>query len=96
MTSPLNVAQVAPVWTKVPPDGYGGAELMVHWLTEELVRLGHRVTLFASGDSTTLAKLQSFCDENVIGLMAKSQAYTYAGYAAANMAECLRADPRSS
>ena len=64
MPSILKVAQIAPVWTKVPPDAYGGAELMVYWLTEELVRLGHRVTLFASGDSTSSAKLQACCEEN--------------------------------
>jgi glycosyltransferase involved in cell wall biosynthesis len=90
MVRPLRVAQIAPVWTKVPPDAYGGAELMVYWLTEELVRLGHQVTLFATGDSTTSAKLQSCCEENIIGLMAKLQAYRYEGYAAGNMAECLK------
>ena len=90
MTVSLKIAQVAPVWTRVPPDTYGGAELMVYWLTEELVRMGHQVTLFASGDSVTSAKLQSCCDRNVIDMMARSEAYTYNSYAASNMTECLR------
>jgi glycosyltransferase involved in cell wall biosynthesis len=90
MSKSLRIAQVAPLWTKVPPDSYGGAELMVHWLTEELVKLGHEVTLYASGDSRTSAKLVSCCERNVISMMADSQAYNYAGYAAANWTECLK------
>jgi glycosyltransferase involved in cell wall biosynthesis len=50
---------VAPLWEKVPPPGYGGIELVVGLLTDELVRRGHEVTLFASGDSISLAKLES-------------------------------------
>ncbi len=42
---------VAPLWEAVPPIGYGGTERVVSYLTEELVRRGHEVTLFASGDS---------------------------------------------
>jgi glycosyltransferase involved in cell wall biosynthesis len=53
----LRVAQVAPLVETVPPESYGGTERIVSYLTEELVRLGHDVTLFASGDSTTKAKL---------------------------------------
>src|SRR3954469_23357950 len=53
----LRVAQVAPLAESVPPRLYGGTERVVSWLTEELVRLGHDVTLFASGDSKTAAKL---------------------------------------
>jgi glycosyltransferase involved in cell wall biosynthesis len=53
----MNIAQVAPLYESVPPPGYGGTERVVSWLTEELVRLGHRVTLFASGDSRTSARL---------------------------------------
>lgn len=55
----MRIAQVAPLWERVPPPGYGGIELVVGHLTDELVRRGHDVTLFASGDSQTLAKLQS-------------------------------------
>jgi glycosyltransferase involved in cell wall biosynthesis len=55
----MRIAQVAPLWERVPPPGYGGIELVVGHLTDELVRRGHDVTLFASGDSETLAKLES-------------------------------------
>jgi glycosyltransferase involved in cell wall biosynthesis len=55
----MRIAQVAPMWEQVPPTTYGGTELVVSLLTDALVRQGHEVTLFASGDSTTLAKLES-------------------------------------
>jgi glycosyltransferase involved in cell wall biosynthesis len=55
----MKIAQVAPLWERVPPPAYGGIELVVSLLTDELVRRGHEVTLFASGDSLTLAKLSS-------------------------------------
>ena len=54
---------VAPVWVPVPPEGYGGIELVVSLLTEELVERGHDVTLFASGGSQTKATLRSVFDE---------------------------------
>jgi glycosyltransferase involved in cell wall biosynthesis len=53
----MRVAQVAPLAESVPPKLYGGTERVVSWLSEELARKGHRVTLFASGDSVTSAKL---------------------------------------
>jgi glycosyltransferase involved in cell wall biosynthesis len=55
----MRIAQVAPLTEAVPPRLYGGTERVVHWLTEELVALGHEVTLFASGDSQTSAKLDA-------------------------------------
>uniref|UniRef100_B8HKQ7 Glycosyl transferase group 1 n=1 Tax=Cyanothece sp. (strain PCC 7425 / ATCC 29141) TaxID=395961 RepID=B8HKQ7_CYAP4 len=55
----MRIAQVAPLWESVPPPAYGGIELVVGLLTDELVRRGHEVTLFASGDSVTLARLES-------------------------------------
>ena len=55
----MRIAQVAPLWERVPPPAYGGTELIASLLTDELVRRGHEVTLFASGDSITLAKLES-------------------------------------
>lgn len=55
----MRIAQIAPLWERVPPPAYGGIELVVGLLTDELVRRGHEVTLFASGDSITLAKLES-------------------------------------
>jgi glycosyltransferase involved in cell wall biosynthesis len=53
----MKIAQVAPLMESVPPHLYGGTERVVSYLTEELVRQGHEVTLFASGDSTTSAHL---------------------------------------
>jgi glycosyltransferase involved in cell wall biosynthesis len=55
----MRIAQVAPLTEAVPPRLYGGTERVVHWLTEELVVLGNDVTLFASGDSQTSAKLDA-------------------------------------
>ncbi|PZU99331.1 MAG: glycosyl transferase [Pseudanabaena sp.] len=55
----MRIAQVSPLWEQVPPPAYGGTELVVSLLTEEMVKRGHDVTLFASGDSTTSAKLES-------------------------------------
>jgi glycosyltransferase involved in cell wall biosynthesis len=57
----MRIAQVAPLYESVPPKLYGGTERVVSYLTEELVRLGHEVTLFASGDSQTRAKLVPAC-----------------------------------
>jgi glycosyltransferase involved in cell wall biosynthesis len=55
----MRIAQIAPLMESVPPKLYGGTERIVSYLTEELVKLGHDVTLFASGDSVTSAKLVS-------------------------------------
>src|ERR1700760_1500307 len=57
----MRIAQVAPLYESVPPQLYGGTERVVSYLTEELVRLGHEVTLFASGDSRTSATLMPCC-----------------------------------
>ncbi len=54
----MRIAQVAPLTEAVPPKLYGGTERVISWLTEELVEQGHEVTLFASGDSLTSAKLE--------------------------------------
>ncbi|WP_219847912.1 glycosyltransferase family 4 protein [Sphingobacterium gobiense] len=61
----LRIAQVAPLYESLPPKLYGGTERIVHYLTEELVRQGHDVTLFASGDSSTTAKLIACVDEGL-------------------------------
>jgi glycosyltransferase involved in cell wall biosynthesis len=53
----MKIAQIAPLYERVPPNFYGGTERVVSYLTEELVRQGHQVTLFASGDSITKADL---------------------------------------
>jgi glycosyltransferase involved in cell wall biosynthesis len=55
----MRIAQVAPLAEAVPPKLYGGTERVVSWLTEDLARRGHDVTLFASGDSQTSAELVS-------------------------------------
>ena len=57
----MRIAQVAPLYESVPPKYYGGTERVVSYLTEELVRQGHDVTLFASGDSETKAHLVAAC-----------------------------------
>jgi glycosyltransferase involved in cell wall biosynthesis len=57
----MNIAQVAPLYESVPPKYYGGTERVVSYLTEELVNQGHQVTLFASGDSVTQARLVAPC-----------------------------------
>jgi glycosyltransferase involved in cell wall biosynthesis len=54
----MRIAQIAPLTEAIPPKRYGGTERVIHWLTEELVALGHDVTLFASGDSQTSARLE--------------------------------------
>jgi len=59
----MRIAQISPLIESTPPKLYGGTERMVSWLTEELVRQGHDVTLFASGDSITDAKLEACCPE---------------------------------
>jgi glycosyltransferase involved in cell wall biosynthesis len=61
----MRIAQVAPLYESVPPKKYGGTERVVSWLTEELVRMGQDVTLFASGDSMTTAKLVPVCKESL-------------------------------
>lgn len=58
----MRIAQIAPLHESVPPRLYGGTERVVSNLTEELVRQGHEVTLFASGDSLTSAELRPICD----------------------------------
>jgi len=57
----MRIAQVAPLIESVPPPLYGGTERVVSWLTEELVQQGHHVTLFASGDSHTAARMVPGC-----------------------------------
>jgi glycosyltransferase involved in cell wall biosynthesis len=57
----MKIAQVAPLYESCPPQLYGGTERVVSYLTEELVRQGHEVTLFASGDSKTRATLKAPC-----------------------------------
>src|SRR6266849_9143190 len=62
---PLRIAQVAPLYESVPPKLYGGTERVVSYITEELVEMGHEVTLFASGDSETSAQLIPACPNSL-------------------------------
>jgi glycosyltransferase involved in cell wall biosynthesis len=82
----MHIAQVAPLTEAVPPKLYGGTERVVSWLTEELIALGHEVTLFASGDSVTSAKLEAMWpralrldgavrDPNALHMMMLEQVY---------------------
>ncbi|PEN14958.1 glycosyl transferase [Longibacter salinarum] len=61
----MHIAQVSPLYESVPPKQYGGTERVIAYLTEELIRQGHRVTLFASGDSETEADLVSMCPHSL-------------------------------
>jgi glycosyltransferase involved in cell wall biosynthesis len=61
----MRIAQVAHLTESVPPKTYGGSERIIAYLTDELVHLGHDVTLFASADSATAARLESICGEAV-------------------------------
>jgi len=61
----MRIAQVAPLYESVPPKYYGGTERVVSYLTEELVHQGHEVTLFASGDSLTKARLVAACPRSL-------------------------------
>lgn len=62
----LRIAQIAPLWFPIPPKKYGGTERIIHYLTEGLVKRGHKVTLFASGDSKTKARLFSVTKKSLI------------------------------
>jgi glycosyltransferase involved in cell wall biosynthesis len=86
----LRIAQVAPLWGAIPPKTYGGIELLVHLMVEELVHRGHEVTLFASGDSETSATLHPICEENVTEVMRRGESYEYDYYASAALTEVLR------
>ena len=61
----MKIAQVAPLYESVPPKLYGGTERVVSNLTEALVELGHDITLFASGDSVTAARLIPACPSSL-------------------------------
>jgi glycosyltransferase involved in cell wall biosynthesis len=61
----MRIAQVAPLYERVPPVYYGGTERIVSYLTEELINQGHELTLFASGDSLTKARLIAACDRSL-------------------------------
>ena len=84
---PMRIAMVAPLIESVPPPQYGGTERVVSVLAEELVRRGHDVTLFASGDSHTRAHLWSCCPR---GLRLDSQVHDYLPHSLHELGEVYR------
>lgn len=80
----MRIGMIAPLEMRVPPVAYGGTELLVSLLTEELVRLGHDVTLYASGDSITSARLVSCCPTFLRGSKKDKWVYNLR-----NVASCL-------
>ncbi len=89
--APLRIAQVAPLWTRIPPTTYGGVELLMKLLVDDLVARGHDVTLFATGDCATSGKLRALCEVNLGEMIARGEAYMFEYYANAVMTEVLRA-----
>jgi glycosyltransferase involved in cell wall biosynthesis len=89
LSAQLRIGVAPPLWTPVPPKTYGGVELVVHLLTEELVRQGHDVTLFGTGDSRTSARLEAVCERNILDFMAGTDACVYEAYANAAVARVL-------
>jgi glycosyltransferase involved in cell wall biosynthesis len=87
----LRIAQVAPLWTPIPPRTYGGIELLMKLLIDELVARGHEVTLFASGDCATAAKLHEVVDVNLTDLFCEGRGYCMEYYTNSAMAEVLAA-----
>ena len=73
----MRIAQVSPLYERVPPRYYGGTERIVSYLTEELVQQGHEVTLFASGDSKTKPRLVAASE---LGLRLDPEAADYNPY----------------
>ena len=76
----LRIALVAPLWVNIPPGTYGGIELLIKLLADDLVRRGHDVTLFATGSAKTSAKLRPVCDEPVMDMMSSGTASIYEYY----------------
>ena len=84
---PLRIAQLAPLWTRIPPATYGGIELLMKLLIDDLVARGHEVTLFASGDCFTEAKLHPVMELNLTETTERGEAYCYEYYMSSAMAE---------
>ena len=87
---PLRIAQVSPLWTRIPPVNYGGIELLLKLLVDELVERGHTVTPFATGDCHTRGQLYPIADTCLTDMMAKGEAYAFEHYANAAVTEAIR------
>ena len=86
----LRIALVPPLWARVAPATQGGVEYIVYLLAEELVRRGHEVTVFTSGDSPTMARIEALCECNMIEAMERSWASEYEYFETCNIAEALQ------
>ena len=86
MFKKLRIAQIAPIWNDIPPKNYGGIERIVYSITEELIRRGHEVTLFATSSSKTSARLVS----TVISPMAGKIAWKNPSYTIFNISEAYK------
>ena len=93
-TKPLRIAQVSPLWTPIPPRTYGGIELLMKLLIDELVTRGHEVTLFSSADSHTTGHLHEVLETNLTQLFTDGHGYMPEYYLASLMAEVLQAQDR--
>lgn len=87
--SPLRIALVSPLWTRVPPVNYGGIELLLKLLADELVAQGHDVKLFATSDCDVRARLHAVAPACITELMARGEAYAYEHYANAAVGDAL-------
>ncbi len=85
----LRLAQVAPLWTRIPPTTYGGVELLMKLLIDELVSRGHEVTLFSSADCTTTGHLHATVEMNLTDRIVAGQMYMSEYYLNSTMAEVL-------
>ena len=86
----LRIAQLSPLWSAIPPRTYGGIELVMKLLIDELVARGHDVTLFSSADCVTAGKLRPVCEANLTDLTASNAAYQFEYYANSMVAEALQ------
>ncbi|MCE9612068.1 MAG: glycosyltransferase family 4 protein [Chthoniobacter sp.] len=87
--SRLRIAQVSPLWTRIPPTTYGGIELVMKLLIDELVARGHEVTLFSSGDCATSAHLHETVDRNLTARVITGETEMFEHYANSTMAEVM-------
>jgi hypothetical protein len=86
----LRIAQIAPLYERIPPKLYGGTERVVSYIIEELVHRGHDVTLFAAGDAQTMAKLHPACPQALRLGQAGARSILAASYALGGVRERRR------